>query len=29
MIGSEVAAGKLDGIVFLRDPLEPSHEPAR
>ena len=25
MIGSEVAAGKLDGIVFLRDPLEPSH----
>jgi len=25
MIGSEVAAGKPDGIVLLRDPLEPSH----
>ena len=28
MIGSEVAEGKLDGIVFLRDPLRAQpHEP--
>ncbi|RQG93807.1 methylglyoxal synthase [Natrarchaeobius chitinivorans] len=28
MIGAEVAAGKLDGIVFLRDPLRAQpHEP--